>query len=61
MIILLTIWILHSVALMTPGANVLADSIIFATAQKYNATIWIQDNDFQGLPNVKYFSNSKGT
>jgi predicted nucleic acid-binding protein len=34
----------------------LADSIIFAAAQKYNATVWTQDNDFKGLPNVKYFA-----
>lgn len=34
----------------------LADSIIFATAQKYKATIWTQDNDFQGLSNVKYYA-----
>ena len=33
----------------------LADSIIFATAQKYNATLWTQDTAFKGLPNVKYF------
>ncbi|MBU0667812.1 type II toxin-antitoxin system VapC family toxin [Patescibacteria group bacterium] len=33
----------------------LADSIILATAQKYGATIWTQDADFQGLPDVKYF------
>ncbi|MBN4059913.1 MAG: VapC toxin family PIN domain ribonuclease [SAR86 cluster bacterium] len=36
----------------------LADSILFATAQKYDATIWTQDKDFQGLPNVKYYSKS---
>jgi predicted nucleic acid-binding protein len=34
----------------------LADSIIFATAKKYNATVWTQDADFKGLPNVKYFA-----
>lgn len=34
----------------------MADSIIFATAQKYNATIWTQDADFKGLPGVKYFA-----
>ncbi len=34
----------------------LADSIIFATAQKYSATVWTQDIDFKGLPNVKYFA-----
>lgn len=39
----------------------LADSIIFATAQKHNASIWTQDIDFKGLPNVKYFAKSKGT
>jgi predicted nucleic acid-binding protein len=33
----------------------LADSIIFATAQKYQATIWTQDADFKGLPQVRYF------
>ncbi len=32
----------------------LADSIIFATAQKFSAVIWTQDADFKGLPNVKY-------
>ncbi len=34
----------------------LADSIIFATAQKYQATIWTQDVDFKDLPGVKYFA-----
>lgn len=33
----------------------LADSIFFATAHKYDATLWTQDSDFQGLPRVKYF------
>lgn len=32
----------------------LADSIIFATAQKFGATLWTQDNDFEGLPQVNY-------
>ena len=36
----------------------LADSIIFATAQKYSAVIWTQDNDFEGLANVKYISKN---
>jgi len=35
----------------------LADSIIFATAQKFNAVIWTQDADFKGLQNVKYFAH----
>lgn len=34
----------------------LADSIIFATAQKYAAVLWAQDNDFEGLENVRYMS-----
>jgi toxin FitB len=34
----------------------LADSIIYATAMKYDAIIWTQDNDFESLNGVKYFS-----
>ncbi len=34
----------------------LADSIIFATAQKFSATLWTQDSDFKGLPDVKCFA-----
>jgi len=34
----------------------LADSIIFATAQKFSATLWTQDSDFKGLPDVKFFA-----
>ena len=34
----------------------LADSIIFATAQKYAALVWTQDNDFEGLPGVRYIA-----
>lgn len=37
----------------------LADSIIFATAQKYNAKLWTQDNDFEGLQGVEYFRKVK--
>lgn len=32
----------------------LADSIILATGFAFDATIWSQDADFKGLPNVKY-------
>ncbi|HNE25954.1 MAG TPA: type II toxin-antitoxin system VapC family toxin [Pseudomonadales bacterium] len=39
----------------------LADSIIFATAQKFNATIWTQDSDFKGLPRVKFYAKAKST
>ncbi len=32
----------------------LADSIIYATTIKFNATLWTQDSDFKDLPNVKF-------
>lgn len=34
----------------------LADSIIFASARKFSATLWTQDSDFKGLPDVKFFA-----
>ena len=34
----------------------MADSIVFTTAQFYDAVIWTQDVDFKRLPGVKYFS-----
>lgn len=36
----------------------LADSIIFASAQKFDATIWTQDNDIKDLPKVKYYAKT---
>jgi len=33
----------------------LADSIVYATAQKFNATLWTQDADFKDLTNVKFY------
>ena len=33
----------------------MADSIILATAQEFNAILWTQDSDFKDLANVKYF------
>ena len=33
----------------------LADSIIYATAQRCNALLWTRGADFKGLPGVKYF------
>lgn len=33
----------------------LADSIIYATAQKFKAVVWTQDCDFASLPGVKYY------
>lgn len=34
----------------------MADSIILATAKKYNAEIWTQDEDFRHMPRVHYFA-----
>ena len=34
----------------------LADSIIYATAHRHNATVWTQDADFKDLTNVRYYS-----
>jgi len=34
----------------------LADSIIYATARKFEATFWTQDDHFKGLPDVRYFA-----
>ncbi len=33
----------------------MADSIILATAQKFEARIWTQDSDFEKIPGVKYY------
>ena len=33
----------------------MADSIILATAQVFNATIWTQDTDFKNISGVNYF------
>lgn len=33
----------------------LADSLMYATAQRHQAVLWTQDEDFEGLEGVKYF------
>jgi predicted nucleic acid-binding protein len=33
----------------------MADSIILATAKKFNAILWTQDSDFKNVNEVKYF------
>lgn len=37
----------------------LADSIVYATARLVDATVWTQDEDFDGLPGVRYFARRK--
>jgi predicted nucleic acid-binding protein len=39
----------------------LADSIIYATGNKFSAVVWTQDADFKALPNVKYFPKVDAT
>ena len=34
----------------------LADSVILASARRYDATLWTQVSDFQGLEGVRYFA-----
>jgi len=38
----------------------MADSIIMAAAQAYNATVWTQDAHFEHLSNVRYCAKSSG-
>lgn len=33
----------------------LADSLLYATTQRHGATLWTQDEDFEGLSDVRYF------
>ena len=35
------------------------DSIIYATAKQYGATVWTMDADFSGLTGVRYFPKRK--
>jgi toxin FitB len=37
----------------------MADALIYATALANNATLWTQDVDFKGLPNIRYFPKIK--
>ena len=35
------------------------DSIMFATAKAYEATLWTLDSDFKDIPDVNYYSRSE--
>ena len=37
----------------------MADSIMLATARAYNATLWTQDVDFEGLEGVRYVGKKR--
>lgn len=36
----------------------LADSLIYATAMRFNATLWTQDEHFKDLPRVRFFAKN---
>lgn len=50
---------LHAAALSARHKLALADSLIYATALAHKATLWTQDDDFDGLPNVRFFPKIK--
>ena len=68
---LLTFLHQHTVTPVTPAIAILAatlgsrhklamaDALIYATARNEKATLWTQDDDFQGLPQVRYFPKIK--
>ncbi|MBT4501575.1 MAG: type II toxin-antitoxin system VapC family toxin [Gemmatimonadetes bacterium] len=37
----------------------MADSIIYTTAQIYNATLWTQDSDFENMDGVNFIEKKK--
>jgi len=38
----------------------MADSIMLATARMWDATLWTQDSDFEGVPGVKFVAKRDG-
>lgn len=38
----------------------MADSIMLATARTWDATLWTQDADFDGVPGVRYVAKQNG-
>ena len=50
---------LHAAQLSASLRLPMADSIIFATAQAFNATLWTQDADFKEIVGVQYIEKSK--
>ena len=45
---------LNAAVLSLRGRLPMADSLMLATAQAFNATLWTQDADFEDLPGVRY-------
>ena len=50
---------LHAADLSAIHQLAMADALIYATTLAQNATLWTQDDDFKGLPNVRYFPKIK--
>ena len=50
---------LHAAEISPRHKLAMADSLIYATALTQKATLWTQDDDFENLPNVKYFPKKK--
>jgi predicted nucleic acid-binding protein len=38
----------------------LADSVVYATTLQAGGVLWTQDNDFDGLPDVRYYPKKSG-
>ena len=50
---------LHAAKISSDFKIPMAYSIIVATARRYEAIIWTQDRDFQGIEKVKYFPKTQ--
>jgi len=46
--------VLDSARLSRSARLPMADSIMLATARAHGATLWTQDSDFEGLPDVRF-------
>ena len=51
---------IHAARLSLQAKLPIADSIVYATARASEATLWTQDDDFEGLDDVKYIAKKKG-
>jgi len=49
---------LHAARISADLKIPMADSIMLATAREYNAVLWTQDSDFEGLDGVEYINAS---
>ena len=50
---------IHAARLSLQFKLPMADSIVYATACANEATLWTQDDDFEGLTDVRYISKKK--